>query len=205
VADLEAMAESPNYMLPWSGDAVAFANSLIAEGRSSFDPDLELLQVYRPVSVATLKGLLDTVQTRILDLALSLEHLAPEAGELGSKSVSSEQMSQQFHTHVYGGATNIAQGSSNFTQHAGAPAKGDEAALLAAMGQAGVPAEEIDELQKALAADREEEPDTERTEPGPNVQRWWSRVSLGKTAGKLAIGAGGGLAAKALGAFFGLG
>jgi hypothetical protein len=42
--------------------------------------------------------------------------------------------------------------------------------------------------------------------PGPRVQRWWTRMTLGtgNVAGKVAIGASGGVVAKLIEAYFGM-
>ena len=83
-------------------------------------------------------------------------------------------------------------------------AKGDAPGLIAALAAAGLPAEVVEDLQAALQADEAEGHSGD--EPGPNVAGWWSRLTLGgrSAAGKVAIGASGGLIAKLIGAYFGM-
>jgi hypothetical protein len=206
VAELEVMAASTKaYRAPWPGDVVARVQYYIDRGEAGFDSYATLHEVYRPIPPAAVRGILDTVQSRILDLALSLEHLAPTAGELGSPVVS-EQVSHQFHTHIHGPSTNVAIGSTNVQQNAALPPRGDEPALLQAMSTAGVTVDDVQELRTALARDRDENNGVDPTEPGQHVSRWWSRLSLkaGSVTGKVGVAAAGGLAARALAAYFGI-
>jgi hypothetical protein len=108
---------------------------------------------------------------------------------------------------MYGTATNVAVGSTHVQQTATVPSRGDEAALLQAFSSLGADAMELVELRTALAADRANNDGVDPEEPGQEVSKWWSRWSLktASTAGKIGIGAAGGLAAKALSAYFGLG
>jgi hypothetical protein len=84
------------------------------------------------------------------------------------------------------------------------PKPGDRNALLTALGEAGLPAEDIDDLRNALELDDAGGDVT--AGPGPHVQHWWTRLTLGggSLAGKIAIGASGGVVAKLIETYFGL-
>jgi hypothetical protein len=76
--------------------------------------------------------------------------------------------------------------------------------LVGAVKALGLPDEEIEAMTAAL--DQDEVDGTDPFEPGPHFQRWWTRASIGtaSVAGKVAIGASGGLIAKVIAAYFGM-
>jgi hypothetical protein len=148
-------------------------------------------------------GILDNVRARILDMALSLEEVAPTAGD-SHTSAQREAISQIYHTHIHGTSGNVAIGSSNFKQTAILPARGDEEALIRALAAAGVDPQAVADLRRALDDDRKSNGGTDPSEPGPEVSKWWSRVAL-RTVGGVGVGAAGELVAQSLGAYFGIG
>jgi AbiTii len=208
IAELEALANTRKELRnDWPADALALAQHLIQTGETSLNRSYVLNYAYRPISPAMIAGIVDNVRSRILNFALSLEEIDPSAGTSDGSAISPENVGQIFTTHIYGSATNIAIGSSNVEQSAILPSRGDEDGLIRALELVGVPATDLEELRAALAADREEAGGTDPPEPGPRVSNWWTRASLktGSVVGKVGISAAGGLAGRALAAYFGLG
>src|SRR5205823_3185239 len=82
IAELERLAGGNEVLeAAWPANAVGATNSLIQAGRLSLYKGMYLLQAWRLITPYTIAGIVDAVRTRILDLALSLETLAPDAGQ----------------------------------------------------------------------------------------------------------------------------
>ncbi|MEU3457849.1 hypothetical protein ABZ671_30300 [Micromonospora sp. NPDC006766] len=208
VAELEEMARSDKTLRSeWPADALMLTQMLMREGKLSLDGRLVLNQAYRPIPTSVVAGVLDSVRSRILDLALTLEDVAPTAGEKNGPNVSSERMNQIFHNHIYGAPGNIAIGSTNVQQTAILPSRGDEEALIRALLAAKLDPSLVNDLRAALAEDRADNNGVNPSEPGPRVSRWWSRFALSAVSGAGAVGSGaaGDLVAQALGSYFGIG
>jgi hypothetical protein len=208
VAELESLSrKDSNLRIEWPADALMLTQYLSDRGELKLDPRLVLNQAYQVVSPNMLAGIVDTVRSRILDLALSLEDIAPTVGEEGSKAVSAEKMTNIFHTHIHGSGSNVALGSSNFQQYSSPQTHGDENGLLKRLAELGLEDGDLAGLRTALQNDRDSNGGVDPNEPGAEVQTWWARWSLktASAAGKIGVGAAGGLAAKAIAAYFGMG
>ena len=110
-----------------------------------------------------LVGAIESVRTRILDLALGIEAEDPRAGDPSSASIAPEQDTTIYNTVVHGG--NVALGSKDFSQVLNsAPADLDD--LLTRLATLGVPETLRDELTAALAEDGSitDDPSRERSE-----------------------------------------
>lgn len=92
--------------------------------------DMVLGSVIKIVSTSFLQGILDTVRNRILNFTLELESEAPKTGDpLESLRMNkSDKVQQIFNTEIKGGVSNLAQGSSGFTQRIEVP-RGDVESL----------------------------------------------------------------------------
>lgn len=204
IVELERLAKSTSVLrAEWPADAVAMTNSLIESGEVQLYEGLGLQQAWRAVSATQLTSIVDTVRTRILDLALSLEQVAPDAGQPGADIPPSEKVHQVV-TNVFGGTPNIAIASSDVDQTISLPSAGDEEGLLAYLSQLGIVTEDLERLRVALAEDAADE--TSGEEPGPRVNEWLGRVLTrsSKMAGKVGIGTATALATQAVSAYFGL-
>jgi hypothetical protein len=102
--------------------------------------------------------------------------------------------------NISGSGHNISFGGKNYTQVSRSPAEGDKALLHRTLIEAGVSESQIAELDAALLQDAKDA-NAEAT-PGPAVQKWYERVN--GAAGKVAIGAAGGVLGRAIAAYFGL-
>lgn len=85
--------------------------------------------------------------------------------------------------------------------------KGDDGDLQRALDTYGLSRHDIADLLDAAATDEQGDHGPEIGLPGPEVQRWWTRMTLGagSVSGKVVIGASGGLVAKAVSAYLGIG
>ena len=205
VAELTRLAGAESSLrADWPADAVAYTNALLQRGEVNLYEGMGLQQAWRRVSPTQLEAIVDTVRTRILDLALSLERVDPSAGEPGSSVPESEV--KTIVTNVYGGSPNIAVASTGVEQNVVLPRQGDEAALIALLSELGVPAAEIDELRVAL---REDEADgaSATDSPGPRVTSWIGRVWTwsASAGGHVGTAAAGNLIAQAIAAYLGIG
>ncbi len=141
------------------------------------------MQACQVVSDAELAGILDTIRNKVLNFVLELESRNPEAGEpVNDKNqVPKEQVQQVFNTVIKGDVTNMAQGGSGFTQQAMMQVrKGDLDALIRAISEFGIGADEMHELRNAVS----DEPTAIEGNFGKKVTFW-----IGKIVSKAAQGA----------------
>lgn len=206
LAEIEELSKAPKMLGRWwPADAIAYTNSLIQRGELDLYEGMFLQQAQTPISPPLLRSVVDAVRTRILDLALSFERDAPEAGESNSPPPD-PGIVKNIITNVFGGSPNVAIDSADVRQvvvH-----RGDLNSLTRALAKLEIDAADIDDLRVVL----EENPPPDAGEAAPaelpaQVQTW-----LGKIATKAAVAAGtgavsatAGLAAKALAAHYGLG
>jgi hypothetical protein len=162
--------------------------------------DMVLAQAVRPIARQVFIGVLDAVRTRVLDLALELEQVAPDAGQ--AVALPADQGRAAEHVintyNFYGDATNLAIGSAHVTQMVGFPQKGDESGLLRYLAAIGVTPEELVNLKQALAADRNDAGGGNPPQAGSRVRDWIARVGTSAAGGTAS-----GLIIEALKAFFG--
>lgn len=187
----------------WPADALVLVEMLKREGTLNMDPMYSLIQGYRAIPRSMLIGVLDSVRNRILDLALSFEEIAPDAGESRATPEESARMSQVFNTYVYGGQAAV--GSTNV--HQVQVNRSDEDTLLAALAAVGVDPDSMEELKKALAEDREDNGGNDPAKPGRAVSSWLGRLSLraATAGGTVAVGAGGNVVSQLIMSYFGMG
>jgi hypothetical protein len=85
-SELEKLAQSDNPLMhAWPADAVAKVNDMIV--RRQIQPEIPmgtLVHAYRQFSPALLTGILDAIQTRVLNVALGLQQVVPHVGEAGA-------------------------------------------------------------------------------------------------------------------------
>jgi hypothetical protein len=125
-------------------------------GGSGYGNDLdrvECLEAWQEFGKDSLVGLIETVRTRVLEFALQIEMAAPEAGEAaaaGDAPLPQAQVTQIFYTTVVGNSNAISTGGGYTVQSTTAGVGvGDLPALLAALRDGGVPAEQVAELKTA--------------------------------------------------------
>lgn len=193
--------------LPWPADAIAATNALIKNGDIQLYQECYLVEAHRPISQALLAGVVDAVQTRVLDLALALERDWPTAGEVGGIQPPAQTIQNFVSTHIYGGAANVAVGGTQVTQQVRQSVEvGSRASLLSALSALGLRSDLLGDLEAALDEDAIEPVPSQPREPGPAVSRWLGRVALagGGALSGVAIGASGDVVAELVKAYFGI-
>jgi AbiTii len=144
-----------------------------------------------------LVAMLDAVRNRILDFALALGKIAPDAGEDQSQ-VEVQRVTQIFNTTIHGSVGVVGTATNSVVN----VTANNWVALAQFLASQGVEQPDIDQLHDAVVA----EPKAEAGKWGPHVSKW-----IGKMVGKAAdgswhigLGAAGNLLAQALTAYYGL-
>jgi len=119
--------------------------------------DMVLCSVSKVVNTAFIKGIFDTVRNRILNFTLELESEGSNAGDpLESLRIGKSDVIQHiFNTEIRGNVSNLAQGSSQFSQNVNVP-KGDVEAFISSLQPIGLTEGEINELVETI---QQETPD----------------------------------------------
>lgn len=162
--------ENATVQVTWPGD-------LIARVQGDFYEGMALAQAWLDVSRSDFVSAVETVRNRILSFALEAEAFVDPAED--QSPTTAAELSNVFHTHIYGSVGNLAQGSANVTQSAGV-APGDLAGLLGELRCLGVPDADLRELRPAI----EEDGVPPSGKLGRRVADW-----LGRMVGKAMSGA----------------
>ncbi len=113
IAEIEELANSDvnELQMPWPGEAIHYANVLKTQnGGVQIDPHAELISVYRKVGRNQLIAILDAVRSRILDLALELEQVSPQLGDLPGQDVQhKEEISAKFNANIIAHTVNLGE------------------------------------------------------------------------------------------------
>ena len=81
ISELEPLSQSEQALQnPWDANIVARVNHLIDEGNVTLVPMHHLATAYKVVTPHEIRAVVDGVRTRVLNLALDLEKIAPDAG-----------------------------------------------------------------------------------------------------------------------------
>lgn len=201
IIELEDFAKTdrPSLQVPWPPDLVSYVNHLTDNGDTHLNPDYVMHSAWKLISPQQVLAAVDAVRTRVLDLALSIERIAPDAGQAGATQPDGRAIDQLV-MNIYD--SNIAVGSTNVVQGVVLPSQGDKVALFDALRGAGLKQEQLDELERALTEDEAE------GEPGlgRRALAWVGKVTMGgaAAAGKSVATAAGGVAVKALAAYVGI-
>jgi hypothetical protein len=201
VAELEALLDTGEDVLqePWPADALAYLQILQQRGETKLNPDLVCYAAWKVVTRSEIVGVIDAIRNRILDFTLQLEEAEPSTATSDEPAIDQGRASQIFHTVIYGGAGNVAVGSTKVTQQTGLPVPGDRDALLRFLGELGLEEDDLTDLSAAMSEDQDSASGA-LTEPGPRVQSWLGRImTKGKlAAGRVGTGAAAGLIVEAI-------
>lgn len=185
VAGLESMAVEENVTLAWNANVITKYNQFVHSGliQRVVTGDMLLAEANIPVSRHLLVGVLDAVRNRILDLALQLEKVVPNAGQASAPDAEQGLAAMVINNHFYA-SSNVAIGSTDVKQTIKPPAKGDVGSLVSFLQQMGMAPDLLTELRDAAKADQADPPD------GPGrwvrVRGWFARVAT--DAGTEAVG-----------------
>ena len=167
--------------------------------------NMNCLECWAGFSTTHLVELLNTVRVRALDFSLAIWKENPNAGEANSNAsgggLSSDKITQIFNTTVYGGDANLV-GTANDASVAFIVAPDDIESMRRALRQNGVFAEDVTELEKAIA--REGKPQSSG-QFGPKVSTWIAGMMKKASEGTWSVGiaAAGNILAKILSKFYG--
>ncbi|MDM8085126.1 hypothetical protein QUV83_10150 [Cellulomonas cellasea] len=156
VAELERLSTGDrDPMIKWDPYQVNEYDRRTRNGEGGARIELLVLsEAWLVVPRTMLAGILDKIRTRVLDLALALEDVAPDAGEPGGPTVADHQLGsvvQTFNITVNGDGANIATGEG--ARQRSTVKKGDLADLVRAARELGLSAEHATEFGAAVQAD----------------------------------------------------
>lgn len=184
--------------IPWSADNVRRTNYLMTSGKVKLYTNAWLISAWRPVMPAQLEEIVNAVRDRVLDLALQLEELEPNAGALDTTIPAPALV--PIINDFFGDFVAVAQApGSAATVNV---RNGDEAGLMAALKQAGLTADHLQALSDALEQDRQSNGGTDPATPGNRVRSWMNAAAGG--AGQVAAGGLGNVISALVLAYFGL-
>ncbi len=162
LAELEELANSSGdgtLGMPWDQMHVIQYNRWAEEGKVPHIAYMNLYSANRVVSQAMLRGVIDAIRNAALDFALELQDASPEAGTVGGPTISDEAVSgtiMNITNNIYGDGAQVAQGK-KIHQHSEVQ-KGDLAALLQAVKDAGLGQEGERELAKIVLMEEADRP-----------------------------------------------
>lgn len=206
LAKAKSTEDGGNFQVPWNADMVLYINYLLQRGYIQLVEGHGLLHAYRRVSPQQLGAVVDAVRTRVLNLALDLEKVAPSAGDLGDDTALNPEQERVIVNNIYGDGNNVSVNSPGSVQATHVVKKGDLAALRAAVAATGIPPETAAEVIDAVVADEAEaHARGEDPAPGERTQGVLGRLTLGvgSTGGKVATAAAGGVVSGLVRAYFG--
>jgi hypothetical protein len=201
IAEIESLSNSKDPLeLAWPANALALANSMIQGGEVHIYEGMGIQHAWQRVSQSQLRAIIDNVRTRILELSLSIEEFAPDAGTKDAP-LPDAGLVQQIVMNIFGGSPNIAVASSQFSQTNALPEPGDREELFSYLRSLGIEEIDVAELGLALEAD---ERDGSLDSMGPQTTGWLGRsvARLTSIGTDVATGATGILIAQALNSYF---
>ena len=202
VAELEELTsgdKGQSLRSPWSADVIAYYQ------RKQIYENMVLNAAWREMSKSSLTGALDTIRTRVLEFALSIEeelHIKSKKKdkETETKLPTEERLAQIVHNTIYGG--NVAIGNiGDTTQQSITVQPGDFASLKKYLKELGMTDALLGELDNALEKDEKS-----KAQPGPAISSWLSRVMImiGRGTLSVASNAAGSLVATAIMQYLGV-
>jgi hypothetical protein len=171
-------------------------------GRNVYEA-LNAVEMWKPLPVHNVEGILGVIRNRLLGFALEIEREVPAEIELspGEKPIPSETVTHVYNTTILSQTGNVAVGSQHVTQTVGSIHQGNFDSLRRYLESYGVGPGDIEALLVAVESDPR--PDT-RDRFGPNVSSWIGVMTAKAASGAWAIGTGaaGNLLSDALVAFY---
>ena len=201
VADLELLGSSDKSAhMSWDPYIVQQYGHLVAEGKGGAGYYLmELISAKQSLAQNAIRGVLDSVRTTALQLALELEQVSSQAGEPDGPTTADPEVqlvTNNFNLTIHGDGNNIAAGSKIHQRNK--VGKGDIESLLDTVAELGLNQEALSDLRAAVQADG--------NQPADRTNNFISKLRRGGYA--LAGGVSSNLAAdgvmQAINAFFGL-
>jgi hypothetical protein len=149
-------------------------SNLVLFYQKTLNPGWQLFSAHQDVSKSAVAGLLDTIRTRVLNMALELKAEIGESDadlkKVKQDSAEAEKVSHIVQTQIFGGTVYIAAGQQNInTQNI---AVGNWEELKKVLSESGIGEKDVAELSQALQQDNKT--------MGATVKGW-----IGRNAGKV--------------------
>lgn len=200
IASLETLvAGDPNgrVIREWPADLVAYYSE-------KFSANWHLNRAWQEIPTNAIRGLLDTVRTRILQFALELQNELGDA-EPSSQAAPPEAVNQAVQTIIYGGNNIISPSIAGNVQVIGEQVvvQGDFYSLSSALSAIGVDQAHVAELETAINADKAEGADKGY---GEKVKGWLAKAGtyVATEGGKAAVELAKNAATKAVMTYLGM-
>ncbi|OYN78903.1 hypothetical protein CG716_13625 [Mycolicibacterium sphagni] len=205
VSQLEQFASAGDTVVySWGADAVAILNTLMNNGTiPQIMEGYGLLVARKHVPAPLIVEVLDNVRTRVLNLALELEKVTPDAGEPGTVPADQSTVNNIVNI-IYGHGNTLAVDSPSAVQVGGVRVN-DLDSLLNSVAGLGLAPEDVSELQQAVEGD-EADDETPAGEPGSRVTRFLGKLTVGalKSAGQAGVQEGAKAISKAILTYYGI-
>jgi hypothetical protein len=184
---IEEWAKSEHTQFGWSADSVQLYNHMTQRGdiQRVLQDWYMLAEVRYHIDAGNLAKITGAVRSKILDLALDLERVAPMAGQREAPADQAAPAAAVINNHFHAPAS-VAIGGDATQIVLDVPARGDAPALLRYLGAAGMPTEWLSELEEQLHADQEaDDPAAEPAVKWSRTRSWLARAASETTSGAL--------------------
>ena len=146
---------------PWRLEAIAIYRGLVKEGKVPRYEGLTFNEAYKEVPLPTVRGVIDSIRTEALKLALNLQDVNPDAGESTAAASTVENdkgianVVNNFEITVFGDGANVSYGDNAIQTTT--VSHGDTEGFIKALRALGIGGQALEELEEAAKA-----PDSER-------------------------------------------
>ena len=194
ISQYESLLGGGDLKIPWPMELAVRYGSTISS--------MQCIAAWQELPTAAVVGMIDTVKTKILTMALEIEAEDPTAGDIASSqsSIPDSRVNQIFYTTIHGGQIhNFSAGSTGVSQTVNQVQAGDIKSLTDFLISIGTPASDVESLIEDIRVEKSE------GQPGigPRVAEWLRNRRLeANDIGKQSLA---GIAAQAVLAFFGIG
>lgn len=175
IAAYDTRDEDKTAILQWPQD-------LVVMYQTNFYRGYALNRAWMEIPGSMIAGLVDTVRTRVLTLALEIQSELPEDTEQAVEQIPAATVEKLVHVHIYGG-NNVVGDVSEF--NAPTVIAGSPESLQTALKALGVQDEDIKQLEASLQEDGTYTVDKADPKPVGNKTLGW----IGKAAKKVGGGA----------------
>ena len=173
---------------PWRSEAIAIYRGLVKEGKVPRYEGLTFDEAYKEVPLPTVRGVIDSIRTEALKLALNLQDVNPDAGESTAAASTVENdkgianVVNHFEFTVFGDGANVSYGDNAIQTTA--VSHGDTEGFIKALHALGIGGQALEEMKEAAEA-----PDSERPSRIKQVLERikYGVISIGTTVATKAI------------------
>lgn len=180
--------DSKSLAEPWRSEAIALYRRLVKEEKVSRYEGLTFDEAYKEIPLPTVRGVIDSVRTKTLELALDLQNVNPDAGEstAAASTVQNDKgianVVNNFEITIFGDGANVSYGDNAIQTTT--VSHGDTEGFIKALRALGIDGRALKELEEAAETLDSERPSRikqvlERVKSGA--------ISIGTTAATKAV------------------